>query len=141
MSTNNEIVIEGLSAGEVAYPLLVSLYADTKIGKTFFGANFPNAVIIDFPPAKLSFGKVEIDQIALNRSVGEGFRSLFMPIRKPDNTLVWKPKIDNFDYKNQYHFPKSWEEFQTAIEKAKFYAEDVATIPNSGSSTIIGLIL
>lgn len=132
-----EITIEGLSAGEVAYPLLVSLYADTKIGKTYFGANFPNAIVIDFPPAKLSFGKVEIDQIALSRSVGEGFRSLFSPIRKPDNTLVWKPKIDGFDYKNQYHFPKSWEEFQTAIEKAKFFAEDVAAIPNSGKVWVV----
>lgn len=140
MPDNNiskELIVEGLPAGEVAYPLLVSLYADTKIGKTFFGASFPNAVIIDFPPAKLSFGKAEIDQIALTRSVGEGFRSLFTPVRKPDNTLVWKPKIDGFDYHNQYHFPKSWEEFQTAIEKARFYAEDVSAIPNAGKVWVV----
>jgi len=123
--------------GEVIYPLLVSLYADTKIGKTWFGANMPNAVIIDFPPAKLSFGKVEIDQLALKRTVGEGFRSIFAPFKKPDGVLAWKPKIDNFDYKNQYHFPKSWEEFQVALEKAKYYAEDVALIPNAGKVWVV----
>ena len=116
--------------GEVLYPLLASLYAGTKIGKTFFGASFANCVIIDFPPAKLSFGKVEIDQLALKRTVGEGFRSLFTPIRQKDGSLNWKPKIEGFDYKNQYHFVKSWEEFQTAIEKASFYAEDISTLGN-----------
>jgi len=84
--------------GEVTYPLLVSVYADTKIGKTYFAASFPNVVLIDFPPAKLSFGKLEFDQIALSRSVGEGFRSVFRPVRKPDGHIAWQPKIDGFDY-------------------------------------------
>jgi hypothetical protein len=131
------IIVVDIPEGEVIYPLLVSLYADTKIGKTFFGANFPNVVLIDFPPAKLSFGKVEIDQLALKRSVGEGFRSIFSPTRKADGTLAWTPKIEGFDYKNQYHFPKTWEEFQIALEKAKYYAEDVASIPNAGKVWVV----
>ncbi len=137
ITTNNEIIVEGIPEGEVIYPLLASLYADTKIGKTYFGGCFPNAVVIDFPPAKLSFGKVEIDQLALTRTFGEGFRSLFAPFRKPDNTLAWKPKIEGFDYRNQYHFPRSWEEFQTAIEKARFWAEDLALVPNSGKVWVV----
>lgn len=137
MPDNNSLEVVGIPEGEVCYPLLVSIYADTKIGKTYFAANFPNAVIIDFPPAKLSFGKVEIDQIALKRTVGEGFRSIFSPVRKPDKSLAWVPKIDGFDYRNQYHFPKSWEEFQTALEKAKFYAEDVAMMPNVGKVWVV----
>lgn len=112
--------------GEVTYPLLVSVYADTKIGKTHFAASFPNVVLIDFPPAKLSFGKLEFDQIALSRSVGEGFRSIFRPIRKPDGHIAWQPKIDGFDYQNQYCFPKTWEDFQISLEKAKFFAEEKA---------------
>jgi hypothetical protein len=134
---NDDLIVEGIPEGEVVYPLLASLFADTKIGKTFFGASFPNAVLIDFPPAKLSFGKVEIDQMAITRTFGEGFRSVFAPFRKPDASLAWKPKIDRFDYRNQYHFPKSWEDFQTAIEKAKFYAEDVALVPNAGKVWVI----
>ena len=57
MPDNNSLEVVGIPEGEVCYPLLVSIYADIKIGKTYFAANFPNAVIIDFPPAKLSFGK------------------------------------------------------------------------------------
>ena len=136
-TTNNEVIVENIPEGEVIYPLLASLYADTKIGKTYFGACFPNAVIIDFPPAKLSFGKVEIDQIALSRSFGEGFRSIFTPFRKEDGSLAFKPKIDGFDYRNQYHFPKTWEDFQTAIEKAKFYAKDIALVPNAGKVWVV----
>lgn len=136
ITTNNnlEITIDGIPEGEVLYPLLASLYADTKIGKTYFGASFPNAAVIDFPPAKLSFGKAEID---ISRSVGEGFRSLFNPIRKPDSKLSFVPKIVGFDYHNQYYFPKSWEEFQTALEKAKFYAEDVAMVPDAGKVWVV----
>lgn len=131
---NGELV--GIPEGEVEYPLLGSLWAGTKIGKTWFGANMPNAVIIDFPPAKLSFGKVEIDQLALTRTVGEGFRSLFMPVRQKDGTLTWKPKISGFDYTNQYHFVKTWEDFQTALEMASFYAEDIKA-QNSGKVWVV----
>lgn len=131
---NSEFTLDDIPEGEVIYPLLASLYADSKMGKTYFGASFPNAVVIDFPPAKFGFGKIEID---LNRSVGEGFRSLFNSIRKPDGKLSFTPKIPGFDYRNQYHFPKSWEEFQTAIEKARFYAEDVAMIPNAGKVWVV----
>ena len=135
---NNAISLDvEIPEGEVTYPLLVSIYADTKIGKTYFGASFPNAVVIDFPPAKLSFGKAELDAIALKRTVGEGFRSIFTPSRKPDGTLIWKPKIDGFDYRNQYHFPKSWEEFQTALEKTRFWAEDLALTPGVGKAWVI----
>lgn len=132
---NGEIF--GMAEDEVTYPLLVSLFADTKMGKTFYAASHPNAVVIDFPPVHQSFGVCEFDPIAITRTVGEGFRSLFIPVRKPDKTLVYKPKIDGFDYKNQYHFPKSWEEFQTALEKAKYYAEDIATIPDAGKVWVV----
>jgi len=135
--TDNTNLEVSIPEGEVTYPLLVSIYADTKIGKTYFGALFPNAVVIDFPPAKFSFGKVELDQIALKRTVGEGFRSIFKPVRKPDGTLAWQPKIENFDYRNQYYFPKSWEDFQIALEKIKFYSEDVALTPENGKVWVI----
>ncbi len=125
--------ISGIPEGEVIYPLLVSLYADTKIGKTYFGASFPNAVVIDFPPVKLSFGKVEI----MKRGFGEGFRSLFTPVRQQDGSLNWKPKIGGFDYKNQYQYVKSWEEFQIAIEKASYYAEDISSLDNGKAWVII----
>lgn len=131
---NGDVI--GIPEGEVEYPLLGSLWAGTKKGKTWFGASMPNAVLIDFPPAKLSFGKVEIDQIALKRTVGEGFRSLFSPIRQADSTLIWRPKIEGFDYKNQYHFVKSWEEFQVAIEKASYYADDISTL-NCGKVWVV----
>jgi len=117
-----EIIVEDIPCGEVVYPLLVSIYADTKIGKTFFGASFPHSVVIDFPPSKLSFGKVEID---FNRTFGEGFRSIFTPFRKEDKSLAWKPKIPGFNYYNQYHFPKSYDDFQISLEKAKFYSEEL----------------
>lgn len=123
--------------GEVVYPLLASIYADTKIGKTYFGASFPNAVIIDFPPVKISFGSAKFEESVLKRSFGEGFRSLFESFRKPDGSSAWKPKIEGFDYRKQYYFPKSWEEFQTAIEKAKYYAEDLSLVPNSGKVWVI----
>lgn len=135
LSNNNlEVTINGIPEGEIIYPLLASLYADTKIGKTYFGASFPNAVVIDFPPAKLSFGKVEID---LSRSVGEGFRSIFNPVRKADGKLAFVPKISGFDYHKQYYFPKSWEEFQMALEKVKFYAEDLTMVPNAGKVWVV----
>lgn len=120
----------GIPEGEVLYPLLGTLWASTKMGKTFFASSLPNAVLIDFPPAKLSFGKAEIDQLALTRSVGEGFRSLFSPVRQADKSITWKPKIPGFDYNNQYHFVKTWEEFQTAIQLAECYAEDIASLGN-----------
>lgn len=131
-----ENLIVTIPEGEVTYPLLVSIYADTKIGKTFFGASFPNAILIDFPPAKLSFGSVKIDPIALTRSVGEGFRSIFRPFRQPDGTLSWEPKISGFNYNNQYCFPKSWEQFQEHLEKIKDYVE-LAMTPETGKAWVI----
>lgn len=122
VDVTNEGEITGFSQKDVAYPLLISLYGETKRGKTFFGGSFPHAVVIDFPPVKYGFKEVKIDEAALKRTVGEGFRSLFAPQRK-DGKVVWTPKIDGFDYRNQYKFVKSYKEFQTAIEMAKFYSE------------------
>lgn len=128
----------GIPEGEVIYPLLVSLYADTKIGKTYFGASFPNAVVFDFPPAKFEFRGVKLDPVALKRNVGEGFRSLYVPVRKDDGSLTWKPKIAGFNSNgSQYYFPKTWEQFQTALEKTKYYAEDLSEIKDAGKAWVI----
>jgi hypothetical protein len=114
--------IVGLNPTDVEYSLLVSVFGETKRGKTFFGASFPNAVVIDFPPVKMKFGSAKIDEVAITRSVGEGFRSLFSSVRK-DGAIKWIPKIAGFDFKNQYKFVKSWQDFQGAIEHARLYSE------------------
>ena len=88
---NGDVV--GIPEGEVEYPLLGSLWAGTKKGKTWFGASMPNAVLIDFPPAKLSFGKVEIDQIALKRTVGEGFEVCLVQFGKQMVRLFGDQKL------------------------------------------------
>ena len=121
--TENVSDVVGLKTSEVTYPLLISLYGETKRGKTYFGANFPHAVVFDFPPVKMGFKECFVDT---SRTVGEGFRSLFSPINK-DGSIIWRPKIPNFDYKNQYKFIKSWDDFQTAIELTKFYSETLPT--------------
>jgi hypothetical protein len=114
----------GLPACDVVYPLLISLHGETKRGKTFFASSFPNAFLIDFPPIKMKFGKVEIDKAALTRTVGEGFRSLFMPIVE-NGVISWIPKIGGFNYQIQYNFVKSWDMFQETVEKAKMFAESL----------------
>jgi len=114
-----------LSPNEVKYPLLISLYGETKKGKTFFGASFPNVVLLDFPPVVWKFKGVEIDRSAISRSVGEGFRSIFSPTWKSDGSVGWISKVPNFDFKNQYKFIKSWQEFQMAIEHARLFAESI----------------
>lgn len=114
--------VVGLGLNDVCYPVLLSMYGETKKGKTYFGASFPNAVVIDFPPIKLGFGKIEIDQVGMSRTVGEGFRSLFEP-KTRDGQIVWVPKIPGFDYKMQYKFVRNWSEFQAAIEHARLFAE------------------
>jgi len=121
---NNSVPGEviGLPVSSIVYPLLISLYGETKKGKTYTGASFPNAILLDLPPVKMGFGKVEMDKAALTRTVGEGFRSLFSP-QKRDSGIVWVPKIAGFDYKTQYVFIKSWKEFQEAIGKARVFSE------------------
>lgn len=119
MSEEEEVV--GLSTSDVSYPLLISLYGKTKKGKTYFGASFPNAVVFDFAPVKWSYRGVSIDT---SRTVGEGFRSIFMSQRK-DGQIIWVPKIPGFSYKNQYKFIKNKQDMLTAIEHARFYAESI----------------
>lgn len=118
-----ELEVTGIPNEDIIYPLLVSVYGKTKVGKTYFGASFPNAIIIDFPPMKMRFGGIDIDQAALMRTVGEGFRSLFTPTKKSDGSVAWVPKIPNFDFRKQYNFPKTWEEFQTCLKNAKSIAD------------------
>ena len=115
--------VVGMNNNEIIYPLLVSIQGDTKQGKTFFGASFPNAVILDFAGAKMGFSKIVPDPIASKRTVGEGFRSLFKPVRKEGGQVSWIPKIPGFDYTMQYCYIKSQEQFQTAIEKAKMFRD------------------
>jgi hypothetical protein len=130
----SELEVIGIPEGQVAYPLLLSLYGPTKLGKTYFGASMPQAVLIDFPPARFGFRSVEIDKIALMRSVGEGFRSIFKPVKK-DGQVNWVPKIEGFDYKKQYFFPKTYDEFQIALDKAKCFAEE--TDPSNGKVWVV----
>jgi hypothetical protein len=113
---------------------LISLSGDPKQGKTYFGASLPNAVVIDFPPAKFGYRTLTIDPIALNRTVGEGFRSLLSPSRQ-NGELTWVPKIAGFDFYNQYHFVKSWEEFQGAVEQARGYKDSLPK--DSGKTWIV----
>jgi hypothetical protein len=121
----------GLPACEVVYPLLLSIYGEPKRGKTYFVANLPNVVIIDFPPAKFGYRTLTIDPIALKRTVGEGFRSLFTLERQEDNSFRAVPKISGFDFQNQYHFVKSWEDFQMAVEEARLYKD---TLPEGSGN-------
>src|SRR5512137_2086355 len=102
--------ITGLRSKDVVYPLLVSLQGRTKRGKTFFGASFPNAVLLDFISCKMGFAKLEFDAAAMNRTVGEGFRSIFRPERK-DGEVQWVSKIPGFDFQSQYCYVKTWDQF------------------------------
>ncbi len=124
MSEIVEGEIVGLKSSDVAYPLLISLYGETKRGKTFFGGKMPNAIVLDMPPVIMKFKDAELDKSAIQRSVGEGFRSLFSPKQK-DGNVIWVPKIPGFDFKNQYHFVKSWQDLQNAIELARIYSDSL----------------
>jgi len=119
-----EDAVVGLKLSEVSYPVLLSLYGETKKGKTYLGASFPNAIVIDFPPIKLGFGKLVIDQVGMNRTVGEGFRSLFEP-KTRSGEIVWVPKIPGFDFKTQYRFVRNYTEFMGAIEHARLRASTI----------------
>jgi hypothetical protein len=115
----------GIPEIDIQYPLLVSLFGETKMGKTRFASSFPNAVVLDFPPARFGFGKVEVEQVALNRKYGEGFRSIFRPVAK-DGTVRYYPQIDNFDPDKQYYFVRTHDEMQAALDKTKFWADELA---------------
>jgi hypothetical protein len=119
---NGEVV--GLPMDSVIYPLMLSLQGETKKGKTYFAASFPNAFLLDFAPSKMSFAKVIPDELAMTRTVGEGFRSIFTPVKKPDG-VHWVPKIPGFDYKQQYFFVKNTDMLDAAIEKAKLFKESL----------------
>jgi hypothetical protein len=126
--------VVGLNANDVAYPLLVSLQGETKKGKTYFAASFPNAFILDFAPSKLKFSGGNMDTAALTRSVGEGFRSLFTPAVKPDG-IHYVPKIEGFNFNQQYFFVKSMDMLDAAIEKAKMFKETLE--PGSGKVWLV----
>jgi hypothetical protein len=118
--------IVGLTTNEVTYPLLVSLQGETKRGKTYFGASFPNAFVLDFAPSIMSFGKVKADEIAMTRTVGEGFRSIFNPVKRGEE-VHWVSKIDGFNFKQQYVFIKSLDHLEAAVEKAKMFKETLSS--------------
>lgn len=115
---NGKVV--GLPSCDVVYPLMISLQGGTKQGKTFLAASFPNAFVLDFAPSHMKFGGGKMDEVALSRSVGEGFRSLFKPMIENGET-VWVPKIEGFDYRTQYYFVKNPTMLDVAIEKAKVF--------------------
>lgn len=129
---NGEVV--GLNSCDIVYPLLISLQGQTKKGKTYFAASFPNAFVLDFVPSKMKFAGGALDTVAMTRTVGEGFRSLFTPVKKPDG-VHWVPKIDGFDFKQQYFFIKSLEMLDAAIEKAKMFKETLS--PDAGKVWLV----
>lgn len=123
VSAPGEVI--GLPQCNAAYPLLISISGETKIGKTYFGASFPNAFIIDFPPVKFGFRSITFDPVALNRSVGEGWRSIARPERRAGG-VQWVSKVPGFDLNKQYCFAKTYADFMSAIARAK---EFKSTIP------------
>ncbi len=114
--------ITGIPTEAVVYPLMISLQGETKKGKTFFAASFPNAFVLDFAPSHMKFGGGKMDEGALKRTVGEGFSSLFKPVLE-NGEVTWVPKIPGFDYRQQYFFVKNVNMLDIAVEKAKMFAE------------------
>ena len=115
----------GIPEQDIQYPLLVSLFGETKAGKTWFAANFPNAVILDFPPCRFFFGGVEVQECQLKRKYGEAFRSLFRSVAK-NGEVRYFPTVDNFDPERQYYFVRTHDEFLAALDKTKFWADELA---------------
>lgn len=129
-----EIIVSGLNPNDVIYPLLISLYGETKKGKTYFGASFPNAVVMDFAITITKFKEAFPDPISQTRNVGEGFRSLFSPTTR-NGKVGWIPKIDGFNYNTQYKYIKDDKGFLSAIEDAKLFSESL--LPSDGKAWVV----